>query len=322
MKALQRPQLAGLSFFALCLTLRGDPLPTPTIQVLTNRETLITSPALPGVNLRLDAAVDVQSWAGLAFMGSNNPSSYIDSGAPYRSERFYRTVQLAEASPLLGDIVPTDSGNLVIHPVNHASFVMSWNGKIIYFDPVGGASRFQGLPRADVILVTHAHTDHFDAPTINAVKATNAVLLVPPVVNQSLPATLKAIATVLTNGSTAVLPDFSLDVIPAYNLTSSYHPKGVGNGYVLTLGGRRIYVSGDTEDTPELRALQNIDVAFVCMNLPYTMSVDKAASAVRAFKPSVVYVYHYQGYSTADVNRFKASVGTDLGIEVRLRKWY
>ena len=110
--------------------------------------------------------------------------------------------------------------------------------------------------------------------------------------------------------------------MPAYNLTSSFHPKGVGNGYVLTVGGKRIYVSGDTEDTPELRGLTNIDVAFVCMNLPYTMSVDKAVSAVREFQPKTVYVYHYQGYSNADVTRFKQSVGTDRGIEVRLRKWY
>ena len=112
--------------------------------------------------------------------------------------------------------------------------------------------------------------------------------------------------------------------MPAYNLTSSYHPKGVGNGYVLTLGGRRVYLSGDSEDIPEMRSLQDIDVAFVCMNVPFTMPVDKASSAVRDFRPRVVYPYHYrnQAGSLADLSGFKRQVGNDLGSEVRLRNWY
>jgi L-ascorbate metabolism protein UlaG (beta-lactamase superfamily) len=216
--------------------------------------------------------------------------------------------------------VPTAEGDVIIHPINHATFVMEWGSRMIYVDPVGGSSRFTGLPRADLILVTHDHSDHYDNTTLTAVKQTNTVIVAPAAVVQKLTTALKPLAVTLTNGAGLDTLDCRVDAVPAYNLTVSNHPKGVGNGYVLTLGGKRIYISGDTEDTPELRALEAIDIAFVCMNLPYTMSVTKAASAVRQFRPRVVYPYHYSGGS--DVNQFKRLVGMDLGIEVRLRKWY
>jgi L-ascorbate metabolism protein UlaG (beta-lactamase superfamily) len=129
---------------------------------------------------------------------------------------------------------------------------------------------------------------------------------------------------VLPNGASTNLLDLTIEAMPAYNLTASLHAKGAGNGYVVALGGKRIYLSGDTEDIPEMRALRDIDVAFVSMNLPYTMSVPKAVSAVREFRPKVVYPYHYRNAdrSLADLEGFKQQVGTDLGIEVRLRPWY
>jgi L-ascorbate metabolism protein UlaG (beta-lactamase superfamily) len=132
---------------------------------------------------------------------------------------------------------------------------------------------------------------------------------------------LQDLTTVLTNGAATEIAGVAVTAVPAYNAN---HPKGAGNGYVLTLGGRRIYFSGDTEDIPEMRALENIDVAFVCMNLPFTMTVAKASSAVRAFRPRVVYPYHYRNSdgTFADLNAFRRQVGTDLGVEVRLRKWY
>ena len=116
--------------------------------------------------------------------------------------------------------------------------------------------------------------------------------------------------------------DLSIQAIPAYNTTPArlqYHPKGRDNGYVLTLGGQRLYISGDTEDIPEMLGLKNIDAAFVCMNLPYTMDVEQAARAVKSFKPRIVYPYHYRG---SDLEKFKALVGSDSSIEVRLRDWY
>ncbi|MEO8429716.1 MAG: MBL fold metallo-hydrolase, partial [Verrucomicrobiota bacterium] len=271
------------------------------------------------INFRIDASTNLIRWDFLTTLRSAGSIQHTDSAAPFLVSRFYRAVQVPETNAVTGDHLATDAGDILIHPINHATFIMVWNGKTIYSDPVGGAARFQGLPRADLILVTHTHSDHFDAPTINAVRATNAVIIAPAAVFQSLSATLKNITGTLANGDTTNLLGISIEAVPMYNLTSSFHLKGAGNGYVLAIGGRRIYISGDTEDIDEMRALRGIDVAFVCMNLPFTMPVDKAANAVREFRPGVVYPYHFQG---SDVNKFKQLVGTNLAIEVRLRKWY
>jgi len=227
----------------------------------------------------------------------------------------------------VNDTVATQNGDIKICPINHATLALLWQGKAVYIDPVGAASVFKGLPAPDLILITHIHGDHFSVPTLNAVATAKTKLAAPPSVVAQLPATLASRATTLTNGqSQAFLQsgDFQgigVEAVPAYNLTAarlSNHPKGRDNGYVLTLGGKRIYVSGDTEDIPEMLALKNIDVAFVCMNAP-TMDVEQAARAVKAFKPKIVYPYHYKG---SDLEKFKALVGADQGVEVRIRDWY
>jgi L-ascorbate metabolism protein UlaG (beta-lactamase superfamily) len=291
-------------------------------QVLTNREVLLKLSA-PAGPLRLESSQDLVDWGGLSTILNTSSSQYTDSGAPFLFQRFYRARAAEASNAITGDHLATGNGEVTFHPIEHATFLISWNGATIYCDPVGGAAKFTGLPRADLILVTHVHSDHFESGSITAVKGTNCTILAPLAVYQSLPSALKSITTVLTNGATTNLLNLSVEAIPAYNPASPYyHPKGTGNGYILTIGGKRIYVSGDTEDVPEVRALRDIDVAFVCMNLPYTMSVDKAADAVREMQPKVVYVYHYRGYGNPDVARFKQRVGTDRGIEVRLRKWY
>jgi len=292
-------------------------------QALTNREFVLTVSTPVRSNHRLETSTDLSAWTPLAtVLGAATAQQYTDSATPWLGARYYRLLQLLETNLLTGDHFSTTSGELVIHPINHATFVISWNGKMIYADPVGGSTRFTGLPRADLILVTHGHSDHFDSATLTAVKGSNTIILAPQAVYSSLSTTLKAITTVLTNKATTEVLGLRVDAVPAYNLSNSNHPKGVGNGYVLTIGGKRIYLSGDTEDIPELRALRDIDAAFVCMNVPYTMSVTQAASAVREARPRIVYLYHYSGYSTTQVNQFKSLVGNDLGIEVRLRKWY
>jgi len=231
------------------------------------------------------------------------------------------TSSTLHAAALTGDTVATSRGDLVIHPLNHATFVMGWNQQVIYVDPVGGAERFAGLPEATLILVTDIHGDHLNADTLQSLPGT-APIVAPAAVAEKLPESLRARTTILANGESRELAGVSVTGVPMYNLTADrlkYHSKGRGNGYVLTLAGTRVYVSGDTEDIPEMRALRDIAVAFICMNLPYTMTVEQAADAVREFRPKICYPYHYRG---SDVAHFKELVGADAGVDVRLREWY
>jgi L-ascorbate metabolism protein UlaG (beta-lactamase superfamily) len=206
----------------------------------------------------------------------------------------------AEEKPLSGDRIATNNGDLVIHPVNHATFVMQWNGRNVYVDPVGGGKPFADLPKPDLVLVTHIHGDHFDPATLAAIMPAGSqpTIIAPKTVAEKIPLTLiperlqgKSALRVLANGEKTEVQGIAIEAVPAYNTTpgkEKFHPKGRDNGYVLTVGGKRVYVAGDTEDTPEMRALMGIDVAFLPMNLPYTMSVEKAAEAIRQFRPRIV----------------------------------
>jgi len=236
------------------------------------------------------------------------------------------TILAAALFVLAQDTIKTEKGDLTIHPIEHATFVMKWNGKTVFVDPTKGGDAFKEHGRPDLILVTDIHSDHFDPKTLAAVRASDAVLIVPAAVADKMGAD-KGAAKVLANGEKARVGDIEVEAVPMYNLTperKNLHTKGRGNGYVLTMGGKRIYISGDTEDIPEMRELKNIDAAFVCMNLPYTMDVDHAADAVLGFKPRIVYPYHYRGKEQmSDVEQFKKQVhAKDPSIEVRFLKWY
>jgi len=224
------------------------------------------------------------------------------------------------------DTIPTKMGALIIQPVQHASLVLTVKGITIYADP-SGADNYKGMTPPNIILITDIHGDHFDIKTIDAVKTASTILVVPQVVADKLPAADKEHLVILKNGSDVTESGITIGAIPMYNLPESataMHTKGRGNGYVLTIGGKKVYISGDTQGIPEMRALKNIDIAFVCMNLPYTMDVKEAADAVLAFKPNIVYPYHYRGQGgLSDVNMFKSLVNTgDAKIDVRLRNWY
>jgi L-ascorbate metabolism protein UlaG (beta-lactamase superfamily) len=224
------------------------------------------------------------------------------------------------------DTLGTKIGFLVIQPIQHASLILSVNGLTIYADP-SNADNYKGLNPPDIILITDIHGDHFDIKTIDAVKKAETVLVVPQVVADKLPDADKVHMVVLKNGDQTRQSGITIQAIPMYNLPESptaMHTKGRGNGYVLDIGGKLIYISGDTQGIPEMRALKNIDVAFVCMNLPFTMDIKEAADAVLAFKPKIVYPYHYRGRNgLSDVNAFKTMVQAgDRNIEVRLRNWY
>jgi L-ascorbate metabolism protein UlaG (beta-lactamase superfamily) len=213
---------------------------------------------------------------------------------------------------------PTSAGPVKITPLVHASTLIEAGGKTVYLDPAKPAN-FKEHPKADLVLITDIHPDHMDPDSIAAVSQAGTEILAAPAVV----ATVKA-AKPIANGETKAWQGWSIEAIPAYNLVRGpapgklFHDKGRGNGYVLTYGGVRFYFSGDTEGVPEMRALRNIDVAFVCMNLPYTMTPDEAADAVKAFHPKIVIPYHYRG---SDLSVFQKKLeGT--GIEVRVLDWY
>jgi L-ascorbate metabolism protein UlaG (beta-lactamase superfamily) len=214
----------------------------------------------------------------------------------------------------------TSAGPVKITPVYHASLVIEAGGKVIIIDPAKPAN-FSGLPQADLVLITDIHGDHMDPELLKSVKKTDTTIIAPAAVAKTVTE-----AKVINNGEKTTWGAWTIEAIPMYNTTASrgpapgklFHDKGRGNGYVLTYGGKRFYFSGDTEGIPEMRALKNIDVAFICMNLPYTMTPEEAADAVKAFHPKVAIPYHYKGQDTTVFK--KALEGT--GIDVRLLDWY
>ncbi|ALJ01620.1 MBL fold metallo-hydrolase [Rufibacter tibetensis] len=225
------------------------------------------------------------------------------------------------------DRIKTNKGDLVIQPVTHGTVVLQWDNKTIWVDPYGGEALFTGLAKPDLILITDIHGDHLDLKTLQALPTSGATIVAPQAVVDMLPASMKAKAIVLANGAKTKQMNMEIMAVPMYNLpetADSRHPKGRGNGYVLNIGNKNVYLSGDTEDIPEMRALKNVDVAFVCMNLPFTMDETQAASAVLDFKPRIVYPYHYRGQTgLTDVNAFKTKVEAEKNqIDVRLRNWY
>ncbi len=226
------------------------------------------------------------------------------------------------------DTAGTEAGEAVFTftPIEHASMVLEWGGQTIYVDPVGEKAKYP-TSTPDIILITDIHGDHFSTSTLEALAVPQTRLVVPQAVADLLPSALQEQATVLVNGASTTLEGFVIEAVPMYNLPESpdsRHVKGRGNGYIVERIDTRVYIAGDTADTPEMRALRNINVAFVPMNPPYTMDVETAADAVLAFAPSVVYPYHYRGQDgLSDVEKFKALVeagGKD--IDVVLLDWY
>lgn len=226
---------------------------------------------------------------------------------------------LAQAEESAKAVHKTAEGEFEITALGHASLLLTTPAGSILVDPVLDPAAASGIT-PDLILITHEHGDHFDLKTLEALGG-SAPLITNPAVHDKLPEALKARATAMKNGEAAGIlgGKATIEAIPAYNLTEDrkqYHPQGRDNGYVLSFGGTRIYVAGDTEDIPEMRALKDITIAFLPMNLPYTMTVEQAADAVKAFQPAHVYPYHYKGQ---DPNKFADLVS---GSEVGLLKWY
>ena len=212
----------------------------------------------------------------------------------------------------------TSAGKVEITPIYHATAKITAGGSTIYIDPAKPA-KVEGGAKADLILITDIHGDHMDAADVTALSKDGTIVIAPAAVAKTITQ-----AKPLGNGESTTWKKWKITAVPMYNINHNqpsgqpYHDKGRGNGYVLNYGGKNFYFAGDTEGVPEMRALKNIDVAFIPMNLPYTMTPAEAADAVKAFKPKVAIPYHYKGQ---DVEVFKKALDGS-GIEVRLLNWY
>jgi len=217
------------------------------------------------------------------------------------------------------ETIPATGGNITIQPINHAALQIRFGNQVITVDPSPMGGNYDVLPKADLLLISDIHGDHLDPAVAAKAAKPNATILAPA----EAVAKLKG-ATAIKNGETKTVGAVTVEGVPMYNLTRGpaagqlFHTKGRGNGYIVTVGGKRLYVAGDTECIPEMKALKNIDVAFVPMNLPYTMTPQEAAECVKAFKPKIVYPYHY---GESDLKLFSSALAGS-GVDVRVRDWY
>jgi L-ascorbate metabolism protein UlaG (beta-lactamase superfamily) len=220
----------------------------------------------------------------------------------------------------LKDHIPTDGGELTITFLGHATLMLEYQGKIIHVDPAVKKVDYGMLPKADLILITHEHGDHYDVSAIEQLKKQDTQIIVNQAVKDK-----GSDGQVMANGDSIEILDLLIKAVPAYNIVHKrengelYHPKGRDNGYIITFANHQLYIAGDTENTPEVKALKGIDIAFLPMNLPYTMSPEMVADAVRSFKPTVLYPYHYRG---TDPNTLIALLKDQQHTEIRLRKMY
>jgi L-ascorbate metabolism protein UlaG (beta-lactamase superfamily) len=215
------------------------------------------------------------------------------------------------------DVIKTAAGDLEIFFIGHGSLMVQFGGKTIYIDPYSKLADYSKMPKADLLLITHEHQDHLDPAAIGRIRMPGTI-----VVTTSAGAEKLGFGTVMKNGDVRIEIGIKIEAVPAYNLVHKresgepFHPKGRGNGYILTFGPTRVYIAGDTENTPEMKALRNIDVGFLPMNLPYTMTPDMVADAAKAFRPKILYPYHYGETDTSII----VGLLKNEGVEVRIRK--
>jgi L-ascorbate metabolism protein UlaG (beta-lactamase superfamily) len=249
---------------------------------------------------------------------------YIFSAAALLASLLTLTSHLrADSSNHQSDVIQTSRGELRVTPIYHGSVMLEFGGKVIHVDPWSKGD-FTGFPQADLIVITHTHQDHLDRTMVDKLKKPGTIIVGPPAVIDTLNcAPACGIAEAISDSEKKTAMGIDIEGVPMYNLVfgsgpgKPYHHKGVGSGYVLNFGDTRVYLSGDTECTPEMKALKNITVAFLAMNPPRTETPLEAAECAKAFKPKIVYPYHYRGSKPED---FAAALKDTPGIEVRIRK--
>lgn len=222
------------------------------------------------------------------------------------------------AAPLEKDVINTTAGDLEITFIGHGSLMLKFGSRIIHVDPFSKLADYTKLPKADLVFLTHEHPDHLDQVALLNVTTAKTVTVLTEKCAEKVPN-----GTVMKNGDVRKIEGITVEAVPAYNIVQKrdngqpYHPKGAGNGYVLTFADKRLYIAGDTENIPEMHQLKRIDIAFLPMNLPYTMTPEMVAAAARAFKPKVLYPYHY---GETDPARLVSLLKENRDIEVRIRR--
>jgi len=216
------------------------------------------------------------------------------------------------------EIIKTSDGDLKITFIGHGTLMFAFNDRIIHIDPVSREADYNKMPKADLILITHEHGDHLDTKAIKTIRKENTEIVLTLICAKEVKDGI-----VMKNGDVKKVSDLKIEAVPAYNIVHKrdnnrpFHPKGNGNGYVITFGDKRVYVAGDTENTPEMKKLKEIDVAFLPMNLPYTMTPEMVADAAKAFKPKMLYPYHF---GNTDTSKLLKLLEGEKEIEVRIRK--
>lgn len=216
------------------------------------------------------------------------------------------------------DIVTTPAGNLEITFIGHGTLMFTFGGKVIHVDPWSNMADYAKLPKANIILLTHDHGDHLDLKALDTLRTEKTTV----VLTETCAKRVKG-GVFMSNGDVKTIQGLKIEAVPAYNIVhmpsqgNPFHPKDIGNGYVITFGDKRVYVAGDTENVPEMKGLKEIDIAFLPMDLPYTMTPEMAADAAKAFKPKVLYPYHY---GKTDTSKIVDLLQDTIGVEVRIRK--
>jgi len=228
------------------------------------------------------------------------------------------TVVQSTAGEFEKDVFQTSGGELTITFIGHGTLMMELNGKVIHIDPVSMFADYTTLSKADLVLITHEHGDHLDPKTLDIIKKSDTRIVLTKTCNEKYKGT-----DVMENGDTKVFGDITVEAVPAYNIEHKrpdgvpFHPKGQGNGYIITFGNKKVYVAGDTENIPEMANLKDIDIAFLPVNLPYTMTPEMCANAARMFRPKILYPYHFGETDTSELVKL---LKDDPEIEVRIRK--
>jgi L-ascorbate metabolism protein UlaG (beta-lactamase superfamily) len=216
------------------------------------------------------------------------------------------------------DIIKTSTGDLKITFIGHGTLMFNFVGKVIHVDPYGNVADYHTLPKADLILLTHEHMDHLDPKALNLIRTEKTMVVLTETCAKQVQGGL-----VMMNGDVKIVEGMKIEAVPAYNIVHKrdtgqpFHPRGVGNGYIITFGDKRVYVAGDTENIPEMKTLRHIDVAFLPMNLPYTMTPEMVSDAAKAFKPKVLYPYHF---GETEPSKVISLLKETPEIEVRIRK--